>query len=68
VDSAGAENLAVADLAANGLSVLLGNGDGTFRNPCSSPRAACATHSRDLNQDGKADATTDSVVVLLNNC
>jgi hypothetical protein len=52
--------------------VFLGKRDGTFRTPQSIPTGSICNSVAvgDLNQDGKTDivaATTDSVVVLINN-
>jgi hypothetical protein len=60
-----------ADVSAEVL-VFLGKRDGTFRTPQSFPTGSTCNSVAvgDLNQDGKSDivaATTDSVVVLINN-
>ncbi|HEV2423273.1 MAG TPA: FG-GAP-like repeat-containing protein [Terriglobia bacterium] len=67
-------DLAVADLNADTVSVLLGNGDGTFQSPASyatglGPHALAVT---DINGDGKLDlvvanSVSNTVSVLLGN-
>ncbi len=72
LDGDGNEDLAVADSSTNSVSVLLGNGDGTFGKPASYPVGAdpTAIATDDLNDDGyddivTADAGSGDISVLL---
>jgi len=57
-------DVAVTDLSANDVYILLGNGDGTFGNPSTIPvgKGPDAIVEADFNNDGKLDlALADSV-------
>ena len=67
-------DLAVANLGSSSMSVLLGNGDGTFGPATSFPtgNSPCALDSADLNADGRADVVVvdrgdNTVSVFLGN-
>jgi Flp pilus assembly secretin CpaC len=72
----GKNDLAVVDRTTNQVSILLGNGDGTFAEAPGSPiavgKAPVALALGDLNGDGRPDlavvnAADNSVTILLNN-
>ncbi|MDQ2946772.1 MAG: VCBS repeat-containing protein [Acidobacteriota bacterium] len=63
----GKADLAVANLASDDVSILLGNGDGTFRTALPMPPGLAGTQpiavaSADLNGDGKIDLGVANLV------
>jgi hypothetical protein len=67
-------DVAVTDLSANDVYILLGNGDGTFGNPSTIPvgKGPDAIVEADFNNDGKldlalADSVDNTVTLLLGN-
>jgi hypothetical protein len=74
-NSDGAQDLATANSTANSVSVLLGNGNGTFRTAVAFPGlpSAVSLAAADLNFDGKPDLAVVSrlnpgvVTILINN-
>jgi hypothetical protein len=72
----GKADIVTADVYGNTVSILYGNGDGTFQPPVSIPLPSNGPHDVqivDMNGDGKLDIVTEAggcnsyVVVLLNN-
>lgn len=57
----------ILDLVTGGLSVLLGNGDGTFRDNGGIQGSGGPPIAADFNADGKVDIVTAGTLVLLGN-